>query len=298
MTTLITGGGGLIGTEIASQLEERAVLFDVEQPSDPPDGATVIQGDVTDRAALAEAVAAHDVDRLVHLAAMIGSTTNEHPTKATELNAVGTDTVFSVASESGLDRVVWASTHSVYGDPNQYPEDEPVSEDAQPAAAYTEYPDASYYAALKQLNEFQSQVYAQQGLDTYAVRPTFVFGPKRDRGWKGNLIDDALAGSGHIPHPPEAQINFVYVADVADLFVRLLTGDPEHGAYNTSGHALTMQEVADTVAAETGGTVTCDPDGGQLGFPARYDYERARSDLGYELTPFAACVRDYIERVS
>lgn len=298
MTTLITGGGGLIGSEIARRLEEDVVLFDVESPREPPAGAATVEGDVADREALAAAVDAHDADRLVHLAAMIGSTTNEHPTEATEVNALGTDNVFSVALEAGLDRVVWASTHSVYGDPGQYPDGEPVAETARPVAAFTEHPDASYYAGLKQLNEFQSRLYAAKGLGTHAVRPSFVFGPGRDRGWKGNVIEDALAGEGHIPHPPDAPINFVYVADVADLFVRLLNGDPSYHVYNTGGHSLTMREVAETVADETGGTVTCDPDGDRLAFPAEYDYDRARTDLGYELTPFADCVRDYIERIS
>lgn len=297
MTTLITGGNGLIGNEIAGKLDDEVVMFDVDPPSDPPADVTGVEGDIADRDALAAAVDDHDVDRLVHLAAMIGSTTNDHPTEATEVNALGTDNAFSVALEAGIDRVVWASTHSVYGDPEQYPADEPVAEDVRPAAAFTDLPDASYYAGLKQLNEFQSRLYASHGLETHAVRPSFVFGPRRDRGWKGNLIDDALAGEGHIPHPPDAPINFVYVADVADLFVRLLTGDPSYQVYNTGGHALTMQEVADTVAAETGGTVTCDPDGGRLAFPAEYDYDRARADLGYELTPFDECVRDYIGRV-
>jgi UDP-glucose 4-epimerase len=198
---------------------------------------------------------------------MIGSTTIDHPTEATEINVLGTDNAFAVALEADLDRVVWASTHSVYGDPEQYPADEPVAEDVQPAAAFTEFPDASYYAGLKQLNEYQSRMYASHGLETHAVRPSFVFGPARDRGWKGNVIEDALVGEGHIPHPPDAQINFVYVADVADLFVRLLTGDPTHQVYNTGGHPLTMQEVADTVAAETGGTskpecIACVPNPG------------------------------------
>ncbi|MFB6097370.1 MAG: NAD-dependent epimerase/dehydratase family protein [Haloferacaceae archaeon] len=297
MTTLITGGSGLIGTEIAAQLGDDVVAYDLEPPAESPPGvAATVEGDVADRAALAEAVAAHDVDRIVHLAAMIGGTTNERPTAATQANVVGTDNVLSVAREAGVDRVVWASTHSVYGDPDQY--DGPVGEEVRPEASFTEFPDASYYAAIKQLNEFQSRLYAEKGLEVHAVRPSFVFGPGRERGWKGNLIDDALAGEGHIPHPPDAEINFVYVADVAALFARLLTGDPAHHVYNTGGHRLTMRQVADVVAEVTGGTVTCDPDGGRLSFPVEYDYDRARTDLGYELTPFAECVRDYVERVS
>lgn len=300
MTTLITGGSGLIGSEIATLLAERGesvVCFDTQRPDDPAGDVSFVEGDVTDSEALADAVATHDVDRLVHLAAMIGSTTNENPTAGLETNAGGVDNAFSVAESAGLERVVWASTHSIYGSRENYPEG-PVAEDVKPPTAFSEYPDASFYAGLKQLNEYQSRIYANRGLDVRAVRPPFVFGPKRDRGWKGLLIDRALEGESHIPHPRDARICFTYVADVGDLFVRLLTGDPSHHVYNTGGHTLTMGDIGETVEAVTGGTVTYDEDGGRLSQPPNYSHERAKSDLGYDLTPFEDCVRDYVERVT
>jgi nucleoside-diphosphate-sugar epimerase len=300
MTTLITGGAGLIGSDVAVQLADRGedvVVYDLDPSAASSAATAAIEGDIANRSELAAAIDDYDVDRVLHLAAMIGSTTNEHPTKATEANVGGVDHVFSVAMEADLDRVAWASTHSIYGSWDNYEKDEPVSEDARPPAAFTAHPDQSYYAAMKQLNEYQARMYADHGLDTYGVRPTFVFGPKRDRGWKGTMIDDALDGEAHIPHPPDALINFVYVADVADLFVRLLLDEPSHRVYNTGGHTLSMREIADVLEAETGGTVTVDQDGDYLTQPARYDHGRATDDLGYELTSFSECVRDYIDRV-
>jgi nucleoside-diphosphate-sugar epimerase len=300
VTTLITGGSGLIGGEIATELAARGesvVCFDVDPPANPSGDAVAVAGDVTDEAALADAVATHDVDRLVHLAAMIGSSTNENPTKGLATNAGGTDNAFSVAESAGLDRVVYASTHSIYGNRDNYP-DGPVAEDVAPPTAFSEYPEASFYAGLKQLNEYQSRLYADRGLDVRGVRPPFVFGPKRDRGWKGLLIDRALSGESHIPHPREAEICFTYVADVADLFVRLLLEDPSHHVYNTGGHTLTMGEIGSVVEDVTGGTVTYDEDGGRLSQPPNYSHERAKADVGYDLTPFEDCVRDYVERVT
>jgi nucleoside-diphosphate-sugar epimerase len=285
---------------VAAQLADRGedvVVYDLD-PSAAADAATAaIEGDIADRAALATAIEDHDVDRVLHLAAMIGSTTNEHPTEATDVNVTGVDNVLSVALEADIDRVAWASTHSIYGSRDNYQEGEPVSEDVRPPAAFTAYPEQSYYAGMKQLNEYQARMYTDHGLDVHGVRPSFVFGTKRGRGWKGTMIDDALVGEAHIPHPPDALINFVYVADVADLFVRLLLAEPSHAVYNTGGHALSMREIADVLEAETGGIVTCDPDGEYLSYPPRYDHERAKRDLGYDLTPFAECVRDYIDRV-
>ena len=301
MTTLITGGSGLIGSDVAERLRERGedvVVYDIERPSSPPDGAVIVEGDVLDRDRLRAVVETHDVDRLLHLAAMIGSVTNRRPTASTGLNVVGTDSVFSIARETGVDRVAWASTLAIYGSRENYEDAEPVPEDARPPAAYTAYPDQSYYAGMKQLNEYQSRMYAEDDLGIHAVRPSFVFGPKRDRGWKGTMVEDALAGEATIPHPPNALVNLVYVTDVADLFVRLLSGEPQYHAYNTGGHVLSMEDIADVLEAETGGTVTCDPDGEYLSYPPRFDYTRASTDLEYSLTPFAECVRDYVERVT
>lgn len=300
MTTLITGGAGLIGSDVANQLTDRGediVVYDLDPSAASEVATAAVEGDVADRDHLADAIETHDVDRVLHLAAMIGSTTNEHPTTATEVNVVGVDNVFSAALEAGIDRVAWASTHSIYGSRENYEPETPVAETVRPPAAFTAYPDQSYYAGMKQLNEYQAQLYADRGLEVHGARPSFVFGTGRERGWKGTMIDDALDGEAHIPHPPDALINFVYVADVADLFVRLLLDDPSHSVYNTGGHALSMREIADVLEEETGGTVTCDPDGEYLSYPPRYDHERANRDLGYDLTPFADCVRDYIDRV-
>lgn len=299
MTTLITGGAGLIGSDVAAQLRERGedvVVYDLEPPADPPADAVAVEGDVADRETLADAVERHGVDRILHLAATIGSATNERPTAATRVDVLGTDNVLAVAEAAGVDRVAWASTHSVYGSRENYG-DGAVAEDVRPPAAFTAYPEQSFYAGMKQLNEYQARMYADRDLEVHGARPSFVFGPKRKRGWKGTMIDDALAGEAHLPHPPDALINFVYVADVADLFVRLLLGDPSHAVYNTGGHALSMREIAAVLEAETGGTVTCDPDGEYLSYPPRYDHGRATRDLGYDLTPFAECVRDYVDRV-
>ena len=298
---LVTGGAGLIGSEVADRLTDRGehvTVYDLDPPADPPEGVTAVEGDVADRDALSAALVDADADRLVHLAAVIGRATNDAPTIGTHVNVVGTDNAFAAAEAAGLDRVVWTSTHSVYGVRANYADGEAVPEDVTPPAAFSAYPDQSYYAAMKQLNEYQSRLYADRGLDARAVRPSFVFGPARARGWKGTLIADALAGEAHIPHPPDAHINFVYVADVADLVVRLLTGEPSHHVYNTGGHTLAMADIADTVESVTGGTVTWDPAGDRHSVPPRYDYERARSDLGYELTPYPDCVRDYVDRVS
>lgn len=302
MTTLITGGAGLIGSAVTEALVDRGespVCFDLEGAS-PPEGARSVPGDVRDYDALAGAVEDHDVDDLVHLAAIIGSRTNEVPTEALYVNAVGTDNAFRVAREHDLDRVVWTSTLGVYGPGTSYP-DGAVSEETVTPAAYNLYPASSFYRAMKQLNEYQSRMYrAEHGVDAYAVRPSVVFGPERDRGWQGRFIDDALQeGESTIARPPDAELPLVYVTDVADLVVSVLRADaPAYEVYNTGSNTVTARELAAIVERETGGTVHCDEDADPKASPSVIGNRRAVEEFGYSLTPLDEAVADYVERVS
>src|SRR5438270_42329 len=88
MTTLITGGAGFIGSELAVALRARGdslVLLDnfndyydptlkranVARFADDP-GVTVISGDVRDSALVENIVMTHGVKKIAHLAAMAG----------------------------------------------------------------------------------------------------------------------------------------------------------------------------------------------------------------------------------
>ncbi|MFB6096374.1 MAG: NAD-dependent epimerase/dehydratase family protein [Haloferacaceae archaeon] len=303
MSTLITGGAGLIGSAIVERLHERgetAVRFDLEgkQPSDTD--VPFYAGDVRNYDALADAIEEHDPDRLVHLAAIIGSRTNEIPTEALQVNAVGTDNVFRAAKAYDIDRVAWTSTLGVYGPASSYPTDA-VSEETVTPAAYNVYPASSFYRAMKQLNEYQSRMYAaEHGVDTRAVRPSVVFGPERDRGWLGRFIDDAIeTGESTIERPPDAALPLVYMTDVAELIVAvLLAEEPAHQVYNTGANTVTARELADVVEQETGGTVHCNPDAPPKASPAEIGNDRAVEEFDYSLLSMADAVRDYIERIS
>lgn len=302
MTTLITGGAGLIGSAVTETLAARgesAVCFDLEGAS-PPEEARFAPGDVRDYGSLAGAVEEHEPDDVVHLAAIIGSRANDNPTQSLHVNAVGTDNVFRAARDYDLDRVVWTSTLGVYGPGSSY-SSESVSEETVTPAAYNLYPESSFYRATKQLNEYQSRMYrAEQGVDSYAVRPSVVFGPERDRGWLGRFIDDALHdGESTIARPPAAELPLVYVTDVADLLVDVLRADaPRHTVYNTGSNAVTARQLADVVERETGGTVHCDEEAPPKASPSVIENRRAVEEFDYSLTPLDVAVRDYVERIS
>lgn len=129
MTTLIIGGAGFIGTNLAKSLledGERVVVFDslarggVERNlrflrESYPDLLTFISGDVRDRPALRLALVG--VGRVVHLAAQVAVTTSlQDPTEDFEVNAHGTLNVLEeIRRLENPPSLLFTSTNKVYG---------------------------------------------------------------------------------------------------------------------------------------------------------------------------------------
>src|SRR5262245_20511299 len=100
MTTLITGGTGLIGSALAGKplaRGERVVLF-AAAPAESRlaalraygDHAQVVRGDVQALGELLDAARRHRVTAIVHLAFLLGGAANQAPERATRINILGT----------------------------------------------------------------------------------------------------------------------------------------------------------------------------------------------------------------
>lgn len=134
MTTLITGGAGFVGLNIAQQLlnhGEDVVIFDrSSQPAslglaldDLPGKLRWVVGSVTDAGSLETAIEEHGVNRLVHGAAITAGI-NREATQASDIagvNLLGTINALEAAVRCKLPRVVQLGTGSVYG-PSVKPE--------------------------------------------------------------------------------------------------------------------------------------------------------------------------------
>jgi nucleoside-diphosphate-sugar epimerase len=182
VTVLITGGG-LVGSQLA-RLEVEAgrcpVIFDsaprVDALADIVDveRCVVVRGDVTRPFDLVAAVEQHRVRRIVHTAAYGGLTAGgrQAPLATTEVNVLGTAHVLEVARLFGLDRVVLASSSTLYASLEG-------GEDGGTPGMEEAYPRPStVYAATKQASEDLGRAYRGQfGLDVVTVRYAAVFGP-------------------------------------------------------------------------------------------------------------------------
>lgn len=305
MTTLIIGGTGFLGSAITERLDEESedvVCVDVDPTfdgdEDEDEGVTVIGGDVTAYDDIDEAVERYAPDRIIHLAYVLTAESEANPTRAIEVNCLGTDTVFHVAATHGVDRVVYASSIAAYGRPEAY--DDIVCEDSTVPAAFGQYP-AYLYSATKQLNEYQARQYADnEDIDVVAIRPSVVFGPGRSgeiAQWASEFVSGPARGeSVSIPLPPEQELSMVYRDDVADLFAEVALAERvAHDAYNTGGHVVTTRELAETVDHVVGSEVDFEPDGEPLRMVAHLSHRRAKEEFGYELTPLEEGIREHAE---
>jgi UDP-glucose 4-epimerase len=130
---------------------------------------TFIEGDVTDRKTVQEAI--QGVEYVLHQAALPSVQRSvEDPLTSNRVNVEGTLNVLVAAQEARVRRVVYASSSSVYGDSPQLPKMESMP--TNPLSPYA----VSKLAAEAYCRTF-TRVY---GLETVSLRYFNVFGPRQD----------------------------------------------------------------------------------------------------------------------
>jgi UDP-glucose 4-epimerase len=128
-----------------------------------------VEGDITDRATVQEAV--RGADFILHQAALPSVQRSvEDPLTSNWVNVEGTLNVLVAARDAGVKRVVYASSSSVYGDSPRLPKVEHMA--TNPLSPYA----VSKLAAEDYCRAF-TRVY---GLETVSLRYFNVFGPRQD----------------------------------------------------------------------------------------------------------------------
>ncbi len=178
---LVTGGAGFIGSHVTGRLlgeGHRVRVLDncstgsranLELGGHLTAHLDVIEGDIRDLGTVEAAT--RGVDVVFHQAAMRSVPRSvKDPLGANENNVTGTLNIFEAARRTGVRRVVYASSSSVYGDRP----DLPKREDQTPAPI-------SPYAVSKAAGEQYAIVWSRlYGVETVGLRYFNVFGPRQD----------------------------------------------------------------------------------------------------------------------
>ena len=177
-TSLVTGGGGFIGSHLVDALlargDEVRVLDNfstgkLENLQHNLENIRLFTGDLRDNMILNEAV--QGVDLIFHQAAFVSVPQSmEDPESCFDINVNGTGKLLAAAKAAGVKRVVLASSAAVYGENEAMP----LSEDEEPDPL-------SPYAASKSINEVYARLFTEQlGLDVVALRYFNVYGPRQN----------------------------------------------------------------------------------------------------------------------
>ena len=290
---LVTGGAGTIGSAIVDQLLQAGVehvdVLDnlVRGRAANLDGAlasgrvTLIEGDVRDSTLVHEVTAGK---RLVfHEAAIRITQCAEEPRLALEVLVDGTFNVLEAAAACGVEKIVAASSASVYGMADQFP---------TPELHHHQHND-TFYGAAKSFNEGMLRSFkAMHGLDYVALRYFNVYGPRMDvHGlytevlvrWMERIKD----GRPPLVFGDGAQtMDFIFTTDIARANLLAAASDIGEGVYNiASGTETSLLELARELLATMGSDqdVEHGPERAVNGVARRLaDISAARADFGFE----------------
>ena len=297
MKVLVTGGAGFIGSHMADRLLARGdevVVIDnyaTGRPANLPRGARglrVVEGDIADPAAIADAFSA-PVDIVVHAAASYKDPEDWATDAAT--NVVGTANVVKASRVAAVRRLIYLQTALCYG---LHPQEQPIT------LSHPLLPGNSSYAISKTAGE---QYVALSGLDWQSFRLANAYGPRNLSGPLPTFF--SRLSDGRPCFVMDTRRDFVYVQDLVDVLEKAVDGKGRSGPYHiSSGSDHAIEELFDATVAALGVTldqpVEVRPRGADDAFTILLDPTDTNRDFEWRArTPLAdgvaAAISDYHE---
>ena len=260
MHAFITGGAGFIGSHLADALIARGdsvtILDNMSTGSKKniahlEGKATIIEGDIRDKALIEKLVA--ESDATFHMAAALGvKNIMEHTLESIDRNFNGSEIVLHAATKYNK-RLIIASTSEIYGkNPNQ-----PLNEESDRVVGAPQKIRWSY-ADAKALEEAVAHtLHKTQGLKVTTVRFFNTVGP-RQTGQYGmvlpSFIEAALKNEEIIIYDDGSQSRvFCHVEDAIKAVLKLADTDSTIGDYfNVGGIGeTTIKELATKIIKQT-----------------------------------------------
>ncbi len=245
---MVTGGSGFIGSNLAEELSNRyevTVLDDLSTGRESNLSGLDVEfakGSILDTELLTRTF--RDARFVFHEAALPSVQRSvEDPARSNMVNVNGTLNVLLAARDAGVEKVLFASSSSVYGDTPVLPKVETMT----PAPM-------SPYAVTKLTDEHYCRVFtALYDLPTVALRYFNVFGPKQDPTSQyaaviPNFITRILAGEPPVIHGDGRQTrDFTFVRDVVRANILAAESDAV-GVFNVACQKrIDLIELAGTI---------------------------------------------------
>ncbi len=219
MKTMVTGGGGFLGSNLVKALRARGASVRVLARGDYPElralGAETIRGDITDAAATAKAC--EGVDVVFHTAAKAGGWGD--PKEYEAINVKGTDHVIAGCVSAKVPVLIHTSSPSIV---HGHEDIEGANESIPYAAHFT-----AHYPRTKAISEQHALAASSASLKVIALRPHFIWGPG-DRHLLPRLVARAKTGRLRQIGSRDPKCDTIYIDNCVDAHVlaadKLLAG--------------------------------------------------------------------------
>lgn len=235
MNVLVTGGAGFIGSNLVDRLlaeGHEVTVFDnfstgkraFLKAAEASNNFTLVHGDLLEQDSVNEAVVGQEA--VIHLSANADVRFGwEHPRVDFEQNLQGTHNLLEAMRESGVTRLVFSSTGSVYGEARQIPTPENSSFPVQ----------TSLYGASKFAAEGLIAAYAEAGFLTATIlRFVSILGPRYTHGHVFDFVRQLLQ------HPEYLDVlgdgsqrkSYLHVTDCVEAIVQRVPASAKLEIFN------------------------------------------------------------------
>lgn len=266
-TYLITGGAGFIGSTLADKLLEnghKVVVIDnfcdfydpkIKEKNVKANLSNknyrLYRSDIRDMDSLDKIFDENTIDVIIHLAAMAGVRPSiENPILYQEVNGIGTQNILEQAKKHYINKLVMASSSSVYGNCNEVPFKENFLVDYA----------ISPYAATKKGNEVMAHVYhSLYNMNIIMLRFFTVYGPRQRPDLAINKFTKLMIDGEPIPMFGDGTTSrdYTYIDDIVEGIIKSINYvEEKKNVYEIinlgSSNPISLKEMINIIGQELG----------------------------------------------
>ncbi len=292
---LVTGGAGFIGSHLTERLlGDGCAVINVDNFNDYYDPNVkrrniepllqkadyrLIEGEILDYAFLKDVFSREGINIVVHLAARAGVRPSiMQPRLYQEVNVAGTTNLLELSRQFGVEKFIFGSSSSVYGENKKVPfsEDDPVDHPISP------------YAASKKAGELICYTYHHlYALPTTCLRFFTVYGPRQRPDMAIHKFTRSIHNGGEIAMFGDgtSKRDYTFVSDIIEGICRAIEHCRGYHIYNLGeSKTITLKELINLIAKCVGREPVIRELPLQAGdVPVTYaDISKARNEIGFQ----------------
>ena len=227
----------------------------------------------------------HQIGTIVHLAAVLPTTAQRDPVRATQVNVYASLHLLEMAKAFKVGRFIFASSLSIYG---SWPDDQIVSERSHAA------PEDLYGAGKLYVEQLGAAYRERGGPEFVSFRIGRVVGKgaqSRTSAWRSQIFELLRTGARStisLPYPAPERLLLVHVDDVARGLMNLMEASrPAHTIYNAPCESITVRELKERVEDFNPNITVQMGQSPASGNPRQVDWSRFGNEYQFSIKPIA-----------